>query len=89
MLLFVTPQETTPWEGYYSGCLAFEFTNLETASVRRSAGLPAIVSMLHGEPGSFHGACSYLESADRAGVMYDQLLLPAVDFGLRSSGKQP
>lgn len=71
--LIATPRSSTPWDGYYNGCKIFRFSDIDTASLQRTGAVPDVISTVNGDAGSFNGACSYLPSALKAGVILDQL----------------
>jgi hypothetical protein len=85
--LIVTPQSTTPFDSYYNGCRVFRFTDIDTASIQRTGGVPDIVATVNGDAGSFDGACTYLPTASKAGVIYSQAFFgPTEKFRLFMSG---
>jgi hypothetical protein len=85
--LIVTPQSTTPFDGHYNGCMAFRFTDIDTASIQKTGGVPDIVATVNGDAGSFNGACTYLPAASKAGVIYSQAFFGSTEkFRLFMSG---
>ena len=85
--LIVTPRSSTPSEGYYNGCKVFRFSNIDAAALQRTDGVPDVVTTVNGDVGSFGGACTYLPSASKAGVIRGQLFATATEkFRLFISG---
>ncbi len=84
--LFATPVSTTPFDGYYNGCLVFKFTNIETASLQRTSGVPTPILKVNGDAGSFNGACTYWPGTTQAGIIYDQLSPTGTKFRIMMSG---
>jgi hypothetical protein len=85
--LMVTPQSSTPFDSHYNGCRVFRFTDIDTASLQRTGGVPDLVATVNGDAGSFNGACTYLPAASRAGVIYGQAFLTSTEkFRLFMSG---
>jgi hypothetical protein len=68
--LLVTPYEPPP--DTYRGCLAFRISDLATASLARSNGVPALVKRVSGTSGSFNGACGYDSGATGSGIVYSE-----------------
>ncbi len=87
LYLLATPVSSTPYDGFYNGCYLYKFSDITTASLVRSAGVPTPVLTVKGAAGSFNGACSFLPGATKTGVIYDQVDLSVTDkFQLFSSG---
>ena len=85
--LIATPRSSTPDNGYYNGCKVFRFSDLDTATLQRTNGVPDVVATVNGDAGSFGGACTYLPSASRAGVIRGQIFPTATEkFRLLMSG---
>jgi hypothetical protein len=57
----------------YRGCHVFQFSNLETASLVRTAGVPAIVLQVNGTKNSFNGACTFHSQASGMGVIFSEV----------------
>ncbi len=84
--LLATPVSTAPFDGFYNGCVAFKFTNIDTASLQRSVGVPTTILKVNGDVGSFNGACTYWPGATQPGIIYDQLSSVGLKFRLMNSG---
>jgi hypothetical protein len=85
--LIVTPVSTTPFDAHYNGCRVFKFTDIDTATLQRSAGIPTAIASVNGSAGSFNGACTYLPGASKAGILYSELVrTPSIQFKIFSSG---
>ena len=82
----MTQHLDTPFDGFYNGCLVFKFTNLETASLQRVNGVPATISKVNGDAGSFNGACTYWTGATHSGIVYSQLSTTGTKFRIMNSG---
>ncbi len=59
-------------ENRYSGCLAFRISDLASATVERSGGVPVLVERVSGTSGSFNGACGYDAHATGSGIIYSE-----------------
>jgi hypothetical protein len=68
--LIVTPYE--PPADTYRGCLVFRISDLSTATLVRSGGIPTLVKRLSGSSGSFNGACGYDPTATGSGIIYSE-----------------
>lgn len=85
--LIATPRSSTPSEGFYNGCKVFRFSDIDMATLQRTSGVPDVVTTVNGDAGSFGGACAYLPSASKAGVIRGQLVPTATDkFQMFMSG---
>ena len=85
--LIATPRSSTPFDAFYNGCKVFRFSNIDTATLQRSGGVPDVVTTANGDAGSFGGACTYLPSASKAGLIRGQLFPAATEkFRLFMSG---
>lgn len=65
----------TPTEGdLYRGCLAFEISNLDNATLVRDGSNVAILRRsIRGTAGSFNGACGYSTPNYTLGILYSEL----------------
>lgn len=69
--LIVTTQNSMPFDGRYSDCYVFQFSDLDKADLYRdSRGAPLAVSAVKGDPGGFSGACTYSSSMPQAGIIF-------------------
>ncbi|MBI5891671.1 MAG: hypothetical protein HZB47_13570 [Nitrosomonadales bacterium] len=81
--LIVTPYEPPP--DTYRGCLAFRISNLATATLYRSNGVPMPAKRISGSSGSFNGACGYDPGATGSGIIYSEYNATAPNFRLFAS----
>jgi hypothetical protein len=81
--LIVTPYEPPP--DTYRGCLVFRISDITTATLVRSGGVPALVKRICGTSGSFNGACGYDASATGSGIIYSEYNNTAPNFRLFAS----
>ncbi len=77
--LIVTPTETA--DAIYRGCRAFEFADLDTATLESTNGTPTIVGSLAGSTADkFNGACAYI-AGSTSGMLHSELSqLPDGEF---------
>ncbi len=73
--LIATPTKSTPFAGFYDGCLVYPLT--ATGALAGSARAPSLV--VPGIAGAFRGACDYSPKAAAAGILLSELDLGAPD----------
>jgi hypothetical protein len=73
--LVVTPVRTAgaPWPDYYSGCRIYQFSDLDSARLRKQDSRPEIIGAWDGSAGSFNGACAFHPAASASGMLYSEL----------------
>ena len=81
--LIVTPTE--PPSDSYRGCLAFSVSNLATATLARTSGVPTLIKRISGTDGSFNGACGYDPGATGSGIIYSEANTNAPNFRMFGS----
>jgi hypothetical protein len=81
--LTVTPYE--PQGDLYRGCLVFAISDISTALLVRTNGVPTLSRRISGSSGSFNGACGYDTGATASGVMYSEYSSTAPHFHLYAS----
>jgi hypothetical protein len=85
--LIATPVRSTPFDGFYGGCKVFPFTDLGTATLARTNGVPAATVAIDYASDDFGGACTYWPGADKAGIIRSQLFPSSPpEFRLFSTG---
>ncbi|MBU1776634.1 MAG: hypothetical protein KJ899_08330 [Gammaproteobacteria bacterium] len=81
--LVVTPTETSG--DTYRGCLAFRISDLATATLARTNGVPTLIKRISGTSGSFNGACGYDADATGSGIIYSEANASAPNFRMFAS----
>jgi len=85
--LIVTPTRNPG--SLYAGCLIFEVESLERAKLKSSGGKPALLDQVHGDEGTFNGACGYIPGSRGGGIVFGQYWPDEQQqFRLFRSGKQ-
>jgi len=81
--LLVTPTESD----IYRGCLAFQITSLDNATLERASGVATLQASLRGTPSSFNGACGYTANNTALGILYSEYFPgSAAQFRILPSG---
>ncbi len=75
--LMVTPVSDISGEDKYNGCLLFKFSDIDSGTL---SGSPDIIKTISGTSGSFHGACTYHDSASSSGFLYSELVPSETDL---------
>ncbi len=84
--LITTPQTANK----YLGTFIFEIEDLDTASLKRSAGIPDLVMEIYGAGGSHNGAAGYVKEATSSGIIYSQVFTtPPIYFRIYKSLRNP
>ncbi len=84
--LMVTPQINDK----YLGTLIFEITDLDNAVLRRTGGVPEILSSVFGAEGSHNGASGYVTEASGSGMIYSEVMLTEpLEFKIFASHVNP
>ena len=84
--LIVTPQTANK----YLGTFIFEIEDLDTATLKRSAGIPDLVLEFYGEAGTHNGASGYISEATSSGIIYSEVfVIPPLFFRIYKSNINP
>jgi hypothetical protein len=76
-MLIATPQIND----MYGGTFIFEVEDLETGTLKRTAGVPEIAFQHFGKPGSHNGASTFVPAATGSGLIFSEVELVApIDF---------
>ena len=77
--LIVTPTEDP--DALYRGCRVFKFSDLDTATLESTAGVPTVIASINGSTADkFNGACAFV-GGSASGVLHSELShLPDGEF---------
>jgi hypothetical protein len=87
--LIATPTLASPMN-QYSTCDVFAFVNLKLGQLYQSSGHPSPLANVHGDTGTFNGACTFQTTMPNAGYIYGQVDSSGgfAKFHLYSTGTQ-
>ncbi len=69
--LIVTPTQEP--NSNYRGCTVFKFSNLDSATLEKTGGVPKVFRKVPGTDGLFRGACGFNGSSTASGIFLSEL----------------